>query len=673
MTKELKWLSDIIKNYAEVLFAEKREIPNYTKHNLEHSENILQILYNLVHNRIKLSSDEALILIGTAYFHDIALFYHEDLVSQWYVKDIYLNHGEFSAQYIREKLFYRIISSEKNYAPKIREHVNIFEAIAIISDYHTSKDKSILKKKLDADQSIRLPLLAGLFTVADDLHITTDRVNISNILNDKITINNKELLILRSTIQAIEISDTSITIFFYKIKDIEESKYISQIINPLLYEISASLKFLNNSFRKFKIKTIRLEYIIHEKLSLEATQGLIDVLDQKILTNKINRRRSYWDRELKNIIFNKGVLRQQLIGDEFHIFRRWGSSTHRLFANRLGLQKGGGYYLSWNGFGIAIDPGYDFLSNVFSMRTLQFSSQDIQAAVISHVHDDHTQDFEPLISLQYRLRRRNSNQVQIPFNEFPTYCSEGVRWKYAPVSAVNPFLKLVPLVPTKNSRRNNLVLPGVGAVDPFLTTTGLNIEAMLSYHSEMPWHLNNTGLSLKIASTDLNKPFSLGYTSDTSFEGEARNLLINFFKDVDLLVLHLGNMKEGRNRYPPHHLGEGGCIDLISHLKFECPKLFLLSEFGADEFITTAGIDDRIPFTQYVETMSGARNFGKRVLPADIGLRIKLDSNNFLVWGEEDPMRFWPTSDNPRGFWRDPIDIIPTIIHARDHEIHYLV
>jgi hypothetical protein len=318
--------------------------------------------------------------------------------------------------------------------------------------------------------------------------------------------------------------------------------------------------------------------------------------------------------------------------------------------------------LAWNRGGLVIDPGYDFLSNAFSMRSLRFSARDFDAALVSHAHDDHTQDLEPLLSLQYRLRRDTSG-TRPRFSDFPVVCSEGVRWKYGAMSAANSFLRLLPIIPTENARRILGGTPAQDFGDPFFAGTGIKISAIVGYHTERPWHLHNTGITVKLYCDGPQHQVCLGYTSDTGFEPE----LVDFFADADLLLLHLGN-KTDRGRPPRHHLGENGCVNLISAVKRSRPRLFLLGEFGAEEFIASAG-DDRIRYTAYIEQMAGLGSEDKRVLPADIGLRVHLP--DLHVWCERTWSLRRPTADNPMGVWRPFQEVIPEVDGSR--QIHYTV
>jgi hypothetical protein len=62
--------------------------------------------------------------------------------------------------------------------------------------------------------------------------------------------------------------------------------------------------------------------------------------------------------------------------------------------------KGGGYYLRWKGKGIVIDPGFNFIENLVSA---DLSIGDIDAVMITHGHNDHYIDLDPILTLLYQF------------------------------------------------------------------------------------------------------------------------------------------------------------------------------------------------------------------------------------------------------------------------------
>lgn len=665
---ELKQFFILIKERALKILKKEDLISSFTSHNIEHSERIITNLFALIEKRLKLEEHEAFVLVGAAYLHDISIACPEDILPNcqfgrgYYQKEVRKNHGEYSANYIRNILLPELLSDTSIPSMMIRENSDLIEGIARICHFHTAETEILDKCIPPSNRLRRISLLAYLFVIADELDAGEARVRVREVLNSSIDFSAKEFWLLHSTITGKEIKGNKIIIFCSRPKGILEHRFRKIGINPLIKHMRSIIKRANNVIQKFKIKGFSISCTISKTPLLSNTKEINELNEKYTFDQNVDRRIKKWQKLIDSRTIQKGVIEQNLIKNEFHVFRRWGSSTHRLFSNRRGLQKGGGYFLSWNGFGLVIDPGYEFLSNVFSMRHFHFTIRDFHGVFISHAHDDHTHDLEPIISLAYRVRRNNEISNKENECDFPIVCSEGVRWKYSPITAANQFVKLLPLIPTKNSRRVPDILPKENSPIPLLSQYGLRIESILSFHNERPWHLNNTGMVTKIYCGE-EKQFCIGYTSDTGYDIE----LVDFLKDANLVLIHLGN-KLNNNNDPYHpHLGERGCIDLISNLKFYKPQLFMLGEFGAEEFIS-GNRDDRIQFTTRIESLSGVLNLNKRVLPADIGLRVKLPS--LEVWCEKPPRRYQPTSDNPNGFWNHPLNVNLTCLPG--HEIHYI-
>jgi hypothetical protein len=89
------------------------------------------------------------------------------------------------------------------------------------------------------------------------------------------------------------------------------------------------------------------------------------------------------------------------------VLRRWNSFTPGL-SSIASPSKGGGYFLYFKygknkSKGIIIDPGHDFLANLFSEG---FTINDIDVILLSHAHPDHTDNFPKILSLFHEMNGR---------------------------------------------------------------------------------------------------------------------------------------------------------------------------------------------------------------------------------------------------------------------------
>ena len=99
----------------------------------------------------------------------------------------------------------------------------------------------------------------------------------------------------------------------------------------------------------------------------------------------------------------------------FLALQRWNSASPA-----KGFSVGGGYLLyhydkydkdkKCVDMGIAIDPGFDFMRNLFHMG---FSLNDIDIVLISHAHLDHIRDFESIVMLLSELEKRGRREKRV--------------------------------------------------------------------------------------------------------------------------------------------------------------------------------------------------------------------------------------------------------------------
>ena len=101
-------------------------------------------------------------------------------------------------------------------------------------------------------------------------------------------------------------------------------------------------------------------------------------------------------------IFNKRNILVMLKG--------FSSSTPILlnYAHNTNFYSGGGFYIHWNGVGIAIDPGYLFVQN---LQDYGLNVLDIDVVIITHEHIDHSSDMRILDDLHYNASSNYSEKI----------------------------------------------------------------------------------------------------------------------------------------------------------------------------------------------------------------------------------------------------------------------
>ena len=101
-------------------------------------------------------------------------------------------------------------------------------------------------------------------------------------------------------------------------------------------------------------------------------------------------------------------------GDILSILRGWSSAVTLLEGSER-RWRGGGYFLKWSGYGIVIDPGFDFLRN---FHDAGYHGREIHAVIVSHNHPDHNSDVKDIDDLRYELFKRLAKPDKSDFQPY---------------------------------------------------------------------------------------------------------------------------------------------------------------------------------------------------------------------------------------------------------------
>lgn len=263
------------------------------------------------------------------------------------------------------------------------------------------------------------------------------------------------------------------------------------------------------------------------------------------------------------------------------------------------LSKGGGYFLVCNGYGIVIDPGYDFIENFInheyeSGKTL--SLNHIDAVIITHAHNDHYGELDSLQNLIYQFNNRlKVRRRLIPLIErtLAIYKKDGFeneknrlsgliasiikdRPRFKPgfyaiktlaegsgtlkdiivflekqiSESTNGLLnsKKLKLFASKSAMKSiDGLLPIdktcftdisiLNPVDMFQLTDKITLTATKAKHIDLYSKQHSVGLKFNLKIND--DKIVIGFTGDTGYFHELPNL----FKDCNVLIPHLGSIK----------------------------------------------------------------------------------------------------------------------------------
>lgn len=324
-----------------------------------------------------------------------------------------------------------------------------------------------------------------------------------------------------------------------------------------------------------------------------------------------------------NVYLTEKILKNE---NFFYVARRFNSYTPILPSAKKKYtgRKGGGYLIKWKNKLIAIDPGYNFIENIYFNENIRI--KDIDCIIITHAHPDHISDFENLLILLYEyndeLRKKYVRDYKND-NERNYHCIDVI----INLTASQRFLDMI---------HNNKYIKQVKILNPgdtlHFTDYDMDLKAIKSIHKEYGLNGYSVGLFFYLHNEDKHV-FKLALTSDTAWDEK----LNKEYKDAELLVAHIGGIKlreieldfhkyNFNELYYKNHLGFIGTYNLISGVDTEN---IILSEFGEELVCTNPinkkHIDNRIQLSQILsEILLNYKDLSKKIIPGEIGLKIFL-------------------------------------------------
>jgi len=342
--------------------------------------------------------------------------------------------------------------------------------------------------------------------------------------------------------------------------------------------------------------------------------------------------------------------------------QRWNSTSPA-----QGKSLGGGYFVYHTDeagkvdLGIAVDPGFDFVRNLFRAG---FSLADVDVVLLSHAHLDHIRDFESMLFLCLELNKRTDPKIKHKLHAIMTLGvyrqlehlieNPGLREFVDPYivdieKEIEPefLIKSQPVftyIPDENYIRNKRKSDTSGSrykpildVPENLNCLCLSIVPTKAYHNDFSEYSDSYGFKITIKDGKVNHV--IGYTGDTSWQ----NGIIAQYKDCDSLLIHLGSLIDRQKKFKDYNSKSKECLKLVRdkqhpyltgmlHFLQEIntwktnnrTPLIFISEFGEE-------LRGRIRL-DFVERLNKACSGSLYILPIDIGLdfllvTIKSDNN----------------------------------------------
>ena len=281
------------------------------------------------------------------------------------------------------------------------------------------------------------------------------------------------------------------------------------------------------------------------------------------------------------------------------ILRGWSSAVTLLEGSER-RWRGGGYFLKWRGYGIVIDPGFDFLRN---FHDAGYHGREIQLVIVSHNHPDHNSDVKAIDDLRYELFKRLAEPDKSGFQPYVLI------WDQDTHGATKFGFK-------KAKHQHEPVLMPSGFPQPInlldhAAKIPVRVTPIKVNHGSGAPHA--MGMVVELLDKKGKPAVRIGYTSDTAYFKDLHNHLTG----CDILIAHISQPSieelQDATKLKNVHLGYRGTAKLLK----ECqPKLALIGEFWA-------GFTDlRISLVKGLRQRSGVQ----AVLPAGLAMHIRLPS-----------------------------------------------
>ena len=280
---------------------------------------------------------------------------------------------------------------------------------------------------------------------------------------------------------------------------------------------------------------------------------------KEIAAKLISRMFQYTDNfSLKNKEIFRYLTRERTIkGDieedvsTLYVLRRWSSFTPSIPRPQAFYNRGGGFFIEHKGKGIAIDPGFNFVVNLYQEG---FSVNDIDAVLITHDHIDHHADFETLLT-HWHLNQEMGTQSDVK----EIFLNIGLVARYN-------FL-------LNQNKEYNVHSLGEGSiVIPKNPEHAYEVHVKKAVHKDLSTDDYSVGLILNLT-MDNNKNCQIAFTGDTKFE---KNILENYL-NCDVILFNISSLPLSEMR---NYLSLSN-TDEVDHYKEKLKNV--LAKFKEDE------------------------------------------------------------------------------------------
>lgn len=325
------------------------------------------------------------------------------------------------------------------------------------------------------------------------------------------------------------------------------------------------------------------------------------------------------------------------------------------YAYNTNFYSGGGFFLRWNGMGIAVDPGYLFVQN---LQNYGLNVLDIDIVIITHEHIDHSSDMRLLDDLHYNVASKYFEQVHKWDEEHGGISrveqeKHKIKW-YMDVLSCEEAVLLSRKGSGFNRDYNQLYCVSMEDDEcssleetfrnyaEIISEKDIEINEEINLHVFMTAHeqykedgkkkfFTHTFGCVLACGTDAVSKRLIGYTSDTSLQPDRYPTMKKLLSQCHIIIANISGIYEDDvllQRSKERHLGYSGCYKIIKDL-IEDEK-YILKYLLISEFANQVS-DIRFDISRFLqdEVKELALKRGKDspcILPTEIDLTLDMDT-----------------------------------------------
>ena len=288
---------------------------------------------------------------------------------------------------------------------------------------------------------------------------------------------------------------------------------------------------------------------------------------------------------------------------------------------------GGGFFLRYNGIGVAIDPGYHFLDN---LHHYGLSVLDINVVVITHEHIDHNNDMRLLDDLHFAVHKYEQDERKKKIHWYLDKVSYDVAKTYQKNETgfsdrANVLHCVSPEANQTEAEVKMMEEIVLGSDDRFrlkcFPTKHIEKKRAIG---EREFKTHTFGCQFMLG--DGTEKKCLVYTSDTKYFPE----LVGYIDMPDVLIANISGIYEDDLmlvKPKERHLGYYGCYHLLDDIfnRFsKLPGLVMISEFWNGEndmrYDVSSFLEKQIKYKCGTEMA--------RIVPAEVGMVFQVTNSS---------------------------------------------